>query len=121
MGSGAGRILAAAGILISLWPAAARPAELPVFQGYCEEMSQRALNPAQGFLAYIQCTTQENRAKAQLARHWSLVTDSDMKICSKYKGTKNEIRSYLDLMGCVARLVGQRCYSGEVSCGGIPL
>jgi len=115
------RLVLAIGILISAWSSAARSAELPQFQGYCEEVSQRQITPLERFTAYVQCSAIENRTKAQLEKHWSLVTDEDMKICMRYKGTQDEIRSYPYLMMCLSQLIGAQCYSGKLSCGGIPL
>ncbi|ANP87570.1 hypothetical protein [Rhizobium leguminosarum] len=108
----------AAFVLISTISFSTKAAELPVFQGYCEEVSQHPIKPAQRFLAYMQCNNFENRFKEQLQKHWFLVTDDDMKICMKYKGTKNETKSYQQLMGCLSQAVGEKCYSGKLTCRG---
>ncbi|MBX5163600.1 MULTISPECIES: hypothetical protein [unclassified Rhizobium] len=97
----------------------AKATEFPTFQGeYCTEVAKQPIKPAERFLALIQCNRSENQFKEQLQKHWFLVTDDDMKFCMKSKGTMNEIKSYLQLMGCLSDIVGSKCYSGKLTCRG---
>ena len=114
------RLVLIVGVVCSVQAPRAMSAELPVFLDYCTEYSQRATTPAQRFADYFQCNSAESQAKSQLQKHWSLVTDDDMKICMKYKGTQDEIRSYQNLMLCLSQFVGSRCYAGKMICSGIP-
>lgn len=97
----------------------AEATEFPAFQGeFCTEVAKQPIKPADRFLALIQCNRSENRFKEQLQKHWFLITDDDMKFCMKSKGTMNEIKSYQQLMGCLSSIVGQKCYSGTLTCRG---
>jgi hypothetical protein len=122
--SGASRVVAITPILLAVAlvgsATTAVAADMPSFENYCPEAAQFQFPTSAGkrFMAYLQCSSSENKFKEQLQKHWRLVTDDDVKICMKYKGKKNAIDSYSGLMGCLSELVGERCYSGELNCRG---
>lgn len=99
---------------------ATEAAEMPSFKTYCKEAAQFQFptNPLKRFMVYSECSSFENKMKDELARHWLLVKDEDVKICLKYRGKKYGINSYSSLMGCLSEIVGERCYSGELNCRG---
>ncbi|MDC7744356.1 hypothetical protein [Rhizobium binxianense] len=97
----------------------AEATEFPAFQGeFCTEVAKKPIKPADRFLTLLECNRSENRFKEQLQKHWFLVTDDDMKICMKSKGTMDEIKSYMQLMVCLSDIIGRKCYSGTLTCRG---
>jgi hypothetical protein len=116
MKSRSGYILAAVSALVFLSVSAAHSSEIPVFEGFCTKMASKPVKLMDRLATYAQCTAWENESKDQLEKHWSWVSDDDLKHCLRYKGTMYEMESYVSLNGCLSGLVGLRCFSGELDC-----